>query len=171
MSQPADQFRKFKRNTQLYAAWWLVHGAVHPSEHPYITERLVEWRGKVAEQRQGEELQSCAREILTEAAEQRAQEQQERLGRSTWQAVAPAEPAGVMCPAEPAGEAGGGETVAKLPKQGSTLSRTRLSLQRVCDECGEEFPARHADARFCSQRCQKRARRADGQRHSVRAAA
>jgi hypothetical protein len=160
MTQPADQLRGFRRNTQLYAAWWLAHGEAHPDEHPVITERLTEWRIAAAEQRQGEELQSCAREILTEAAGQRAREQRERLGRSAWQVVSASEPAGSTVPAEPAGEVGGGGMVEELSEQGDVLSRTRLHLQRVCDECGTTFPARHADARFCSQRCQKRARRA-----------
>ncbi len=30
---------------------------------------------------------------------------------------------------------------------------------RVCERCGKRFKAKHEDARFCSQRCQKYARR------------
>lgn len=34
-----------------------------------------------------------------------------------------------------------------------------LFYMRVCQNCTKRFRAKHEDARFCSQRCQKRARR------------
>jgi hypothetical protein len=50
-----------------------------------------------------------------------------------------------------------GGTAAGVPSEPDSLTRTRLAL---CDGCGSQFPAARATRRFCSQRCQKRERRA-----------
>jgi len=44
---PISEFHALRRNTQLYAAWWLRDGQIHAQEHWYIGERLAPWRRAV----------------------------------------------------------------------------------------------------------------------------
>jgi hypothetical protein len=63
-----------------------------------------------------------------------------------------------ICGREPAAAGqDGGEAGSPRPWEGSPLSRTKMA---VCEECGGEFRSQRSTARFCSQVCQKRARRA-----------
>jgi hypothetical protein len=63
-----------------------------------------------------------------------------------------------ICGREPAAAGqDGGEAGSPAPSEGSPLSRTKMA---VCEECGGEFRSQRSTARFCSQACQKRARRA-----------
>jgi hypothetical protein len=44
---PVAEFFAFRRNTRLYAEFWLRTGARHPDEHFRISKRLDPWVGRV----------------------------------------------------------------------------------------------------------------------------
>jgi hypothetical protein len=154
MTRPVEQLCNLPRNPRWYASWWLIHGAEHPQEHWVISERLVGWRRQAAPCR--EELQAAAQSILAEFERDRTAEARPARG---WIMPAPAPTATVIDMPVPSQAVGqdGGEAGSPLPWEGSPLSRTKMA---VCEECGTPFQSQRSTARFCSQRCQKRARRA-----------
>jgi hypothetical protein len=154
MTLLADQLQGFPRNTRWYASWWLIHGAQHPQEHCVISERLGGWR-RQAEGCRGE-LQAAAQSILAEFERERAAAA--RPSRE-WVMPAPSPTATVIDMPMTSQAVGqdGGEAGSPLPSEGSPLSRTKMA---VCEECGTPFQSQRSTARFCSQACQKRARRA-----------